>query len=51
MKNLKEYENALAGTGPKLKELILDRAAQDKEISLEDLCELVLVAYPEDAWS
>lgn len=41
------YCDALDGAGPKLKELILDRAANDAEISLQDLKRLVERAYPE----
>lgn len=42
------YLEALEGAGPKLKEIILDRAAQDKDISVWDLKELVKAAYPEE---
>lgn len=41
------YCDALEGAGPKLKELILDRAANDEDISLQDLKRLVERAYPE----
>lgn len=44
-----EYREALVNAGPKLKELILDRAAHDRAIGLFDLRELVRVAYPEGA--
>lgn len=44
-----EYRNALCGAGPKLKELILDRAANDRAICLFELRELVRAAYPEGA--
>lgn len=42
-----DYEAALKDAGPKLKELILDRAAHDEDIGLEQLIELVHQAYPE----
>ena len=42
-----EYKQALDGAGPKLKELILDRAAQDSDIDLLQLRALVAAAYPE----
>lgn len=42
------YRMALEGAGPKLKELILDRAAHDDNISVWDLKMLVQCAYPED---
>lgn len=41
-----DYCKALEGAGPKLKELVLDRAAHDPEISLLQLKELVDLAYP-----
>lgn len=44
-----EYWDALDNAGPKLSELILDRAAHDPSISLEELRKLVDKAYPE-AW-
>lgn len=44
-----DYKSALTGAGPKLKELILDRAAQDRAISFTDLRDLVRAAYPEGA--
>lgn len=43
-----DYRKALEGAGPKLKELILDRAAHDPDIGLMELKELVSGAYPED---
>lgn len=43
------YRDALAGAGPKLKELILDRAAHDRAIGLFELRELVKAAYPDGA--
>lgn len=42
-----EYRNVLDGAGPKLKELILDRAAHDRNIDLMELKSLVDLAYPE----
>lgn len=42
------YKRYLEGAGPKLKEIILDRAAQDTSISLEELSDLVRYAYPEE---
>ncbi len=44
-----QYISALDGAGPKLKELILDRAAHDPEISLFDLRVLCSRAYPDGA--
>ena len=41
------YKEMLIGVGPKLKELILDRAAHDSEISLTEL-RLLATAYPEE---
>lgn len=45
---LNDYKKALHGAGPKLKEIILDRAAHDRDIDLVELKELVGLAYPED---
>ena len=42
-----DYRRALEGAGPRLAEIILDRAAQDRGISLLELTELVNIAYPE----
>lgn len=47
--NIKDYEDALEGAGPKLKELILERAAQDHSIDFMELKRLVGRAYPEQA--
>lgn len=44
-----EYRDALNSAGPKLKELILDRAANDRAICLFELRELVRAAYPDGA--
>lgn len=41
-----DYRRVLEGAGPKLKELVLDRAAHDPEIDLPQLKELVDIAYP-----
>ena len=48
---LEDYRRALEGAGPKLTEIILDRAAHDKALCLPELTELVCIAYPEDQWS
>ena len=42
-----DYRSALEGAGPKLKELVLDRAAHDPTIDLRALKALVEFAYPE----
>ena len=47
--SFEDYRKALEGAGPKLKELVLDRAAHDPGIHLMELKELVSSAYPEDA--
>lgn len=47
-KSVHDYKLALEGAGPKFKELILDRAAHDDNISVWDLKELVKAAYPEE---
>ncbi len=44
--SIENYAAALEGAGPKLKELILDRAAHDEDIALDELVELVRMAYP-----
>ena len=44
-----DYRDALDSAGPKLKELILDRAAHDPMIGLSELTALVKAAYPEEA--
>ena len=43
-----DYRAALEGAGPKLKEIILDRAAQDPGIEFPELKELVDLAYPDE---
>lgn len=48
-RTFEEYREALVNAGPKLKELILDRAAHDRGIGLFDLWELVGTAYPDGA--
>ena len=47
MVTFEEYRKALEGAGPKLKELVLDRAAHDAGIDFQQLKELVDVAYPD----
>ena len=47
--DIKDYEDALEGAGPKLKELILESAAQDHSIDFVELKRLVDRAYPEQA--
>lgn len=42
-----DYQRALEGAGPKLKELILERAAHDHSIGFMELRQLVDRAYPE----
>lgn len=49
MEQFQEYWDALEEAGPKMKELVLDRAANDSEISLPELQQLVRRAYPEQA--
>ena len=44
---VEDYQQALDGAGPKLKELILERAAHDHSIDFMELRELVDWAYPE----
>jgi hypothetical protein len=41
-----DYRKTLECAGPKLKEIVLDRAAHDPGISLLQLKELVDLAYP-----
>lgn len=42
-----DYKTALEGAGPKLKELILDRAAHDPEaVSFQEFIQLCHLAYP-----
>lgn len=43
----RDYMNALDGAGIKLKEIVLDKAAHDESISLEELVRLVAYAYPD----
>lgn len=50
MKNFtfEDYREALDGAGPKLKELILERASHDTEtITFPEFIRLVQIAYPE----
>lgn len=42
------YRNALEGVGPKTKELILSRAAQDEGLALDELVRLCRLAYPDE---
>lgn len=43
-----DYRDALAGAGPKLKEMILDRASNDTEgITFPEFVRLCKLAYPE----
>lgn len=42
-----DYKRALEGAGPKFKELALDKAAHDPNISLFDLRRLVDIADPD----
>lgn len=42
-----DYLDALDGAGPKLKELILERAAHDHSIDFMELRKLVKQAYPD----
>ena len=42
-----EYKVALIGAGPKLKEIILERATQDDSIDFPELKALVDLAYPD----
>ena len=42
-----DYKKALCGAGPKLKEVILDRAAQDPGIDFMQLKALADHAYPD----
>ena len=42
-----DYQNALVGAGPKMKEMVLDRAAQDRGIDFMQLKALVDLAYPD----
>lgn len=45
--SFEQYKEALKGAGPKLKEIILDRANQDSEIEFPQFKELVDFAYPD----
>lgn len=45
----KDYWDALDGAGPKLKEVILERANNDPHIEFPDFKRLVDKAYP-DPW-
>lgn len=53
MKNMtfEGYREALEGAGPKLKELILERASNDTEhITFPEFLRLVQYAYPETSY-
>lgn len=43
-----QYLSALDGAGPKLKEIILERAAHDEQINLDELVALTRAAYPDE---
>lgn len=45
-----QYKEALKGAGPKLKEIILERANQDSGIDFPEFKALVDLAYP-DPWA
>lgn len=45
-----DYAEALENAGPKSTELILNRAAHDREIDLDELRKLVSIAY-RDPWA
>lgn len=47
MHTFEDYKQALEGAGPKFKELALDKAAHDPNISLFDLRRLVDIADPD----
>lgn len=49
MNSYSEYWYALGVAGPKMKELILDRAAHDPQLTLGQIMTLVIRAYPEQA--
>lgn len=46
--NFEEYREILEGAGWKLKEIVLDRAANDEGIDLRQLKALIEIAYPEE---
>lgn len=46
--NFEEYCEILEGAGWKLKEIVLDRAANDEGIDLRQLKALIEIAYPEE---
>ena len=45
--DFQDYRKVLEGAVPKLKVLVLDRAANDPEFVLTQLKDLVDIAYPE----
>lgn len=48
--SFEQYKEALKGAGPKLKEIILERANQDNSIEFPEFKQLVDLAYP-DPWA
>lgn len=51
MRTFEDYREALENAGPKLKELILDRASNDTEhITFPEFLRLVQYAYPETSY-
>lgn len=42
-----DYQEALDGAGPKLKEVILERAAHDENLGIRELKRLAELAYPD----
>ena len=48
--SFEQYKEALKGAGPKLKEIILERANQDNSIEFPEFKHLVDLAYP-DPWA
>ena len=48
MNSYYDYLAELQGAGPKLKEIILDKAAHDRTVTLSELCALTRAAYPEE---
>jgi hypothetical protein len=47
MFTFEDYMRALKGAGPKLKEIVLDRAAHDRNIDFVQLKALADYAYPD----
>ena len=42
-----DYQEALDGAGPKLKKVILERAAHDENLGIRELTRLAELAYPD----